>query len=219
MFIKAKYLLFDFDGVFADTEPFHYKAFASVCRKYGIRITWNEYKKKFIAYDDKDAFKNIFKMKRGKAPGGALLKKLLEEKSGIIKKMLPDVKPYEDAVEFIKELPSKIKCGIVSGALKSEILFLLKKFGIYNRFIFILSAEDLKIGKPSSYPYLYAFRILKKFDRAIKKNDVVVVEDSINGVISAKNAGFRVLAVTHTYPSGLLKANYVTGDLRSVRII
>ncbi|MCS7184692.1 MAG: HAD family phosphatase [bacterium] len=219
MTIEAKYILFDFDGVFADTEPFHYEAFKKTLNKYNIDITWKQYKEKYLAYDDKGAFMKIFLEIKHLKLNNKSIRKLIRQKSIFYNKIIHKIKPYNDAIEFIKKLHKNIKCAIVSGALKKEIEFLLKKFGIMDRFLFIVSADSIKEGKPSPYPYIFAFKELKKFIKNAKKKDVVVIEDSINGVISAKKAGFRVLAVAHTYKPQHLKADYVVRSLKHVKII
>ena len=54
-------IIFDFDGVILDSEGLHYKVFNQVLEKYKIYITWEDYQKRYIGYNDADALKAIFK--------------------------------------------------------------------------------------------------------------------------------------------------------------
>lgn len=202
---KYKVYFFDFDGVIADTELLHFDAFNKVLKKFNIKITKKEYFDEYLAYDDKGCFKKVFIKKLNKKLTTKKLQKLVDDKTKILMRQIKffGVKYYEDAIKFINYLYSNFESYlcIVSGALKQEIYFVLKKLKLYDKFSLIISAEDVKNGKPSPEPFIIAKKQLeKKTGKKFLKNEILVIEDSINGVKSAIKAGFDVVAVAHTYP-------------------
>ena len=57
-------IIFDFDGVIVDSEPWHHKAFNAVLETDHIHIEWDLYQKLYIGFDDRDALKTAFKKAR-----------------------------------------------------------------------------------------------------------------------------------------------------------
>src|SRR5206468_630002 len=92
--------------------------------------------------------------------------------------------------------------GIVSGALEHEIRFCLDRMGVADRVAFIVSAEMCVECKPNPEGYLLALRELGG-----ARDGVIVIEDSLAGIQSAKAAGLRCAAVAHSYtPDELTRA-------------
>jgi len=98
---------------------------------------------------------------------------------------------------------------VVSGALRAEIGRILKVAGIADRFRFVVAAEDTERCKPDPEGYVKAlerWNTLAPAGEALSANRCVVIEDSIAGVASAKAAGMRCVAVTHSYRADELSA-------------
>ena len=51
-------VFFDFDGVIVDSEPLHWRAFSRVLEPEGLAFGWDEYRRTYIGYDDRDVFRN-----------------------------------------------------------------------------------------------------------------------------------------------------------------
>ncbi len=203
-FKKIKCILFDFDGLIVDTEWVHYYAFNKLLKEYGIKISKQEYLNKYLAYDDKGCFKEVFQQKKGIRLTTKNLHNLVVKKTKILMAELKKgVKVYNDTLEFINWITQnypEIKLGIVSGALKHEINFILKKLKLTKKFSLIISSEDVKNGKPSAEPFIKAKKIMEKMlNTKFDKKEILVIEDAINGILSAKKAGLPTLAVAHTY--------------------
>ncbi len=217
-------IFFDFDGVIANTEWKHFAAFNKVLKPYSIKISKNEYLEEYLAYDDKGCFKKIFLDKIKKNLSNEELKFLINKKTKILMlELKKGFESYKDTIKFIKYTKKnfpEINFCIVSGALKQEIRYILKKLNLLDYFFVIISAEDVKNGKPSPEPFVLAKKICeKKLSKKFSFSKILVVEDSINGIKSALSAGFKVLAVAHTYSLEKLKqtkANFVVKNLAEV---
>ena len=202
--IKA--VIFDFDGVIADTEHVHYEAFKKVLNLNNYDLTENEYYSNYLAYDDKTFFKNFYKDNDLKL-SNKLLGQLLKDKSNRFDELIKDnLKIYPRVVEFIKDLSKGYILAIGSGALKKEIYKILEIIEIDSLFRVIVAADDVAECKPNSEVYN---KVLAKLnnnqDSRIKADECIVVEDSVFGIQAAKSAGMKCVAVTNSYPKEKLK--------------
>ena len=80
-----------------------------------------------------------------------------------------------------------------------EILHILSLAGLEDCFRAIISADDVRFGKPHPEPFLRAHEKLREMDRSLERSECVAVEDSIGGIDSAHEAGMRCLAIAHSY--------------------
>ena len=76
---------------------------------------------------------------------------------------------------------------------------ILTEAGLHGMFTAIVTAEDVKFGKPHPEPFLRAFEKLKEREPSLKVSECVAIEDSIGGIQSAHKAGMRCVAVAHSY--------------------
>jgi len=207
-------VIFDFDGIIVDSEPLHYRAFNEVIAPLDLKISWEEYCDTYIGFDDRDAFREIFKIHKKKY-GSRDVKKLIEQKAEIFQRYIAagEAKPLPGAVELIKSIPVRLPVALCSGALKSDVLPVIKKLGIENCFKIIVTAEDTPKSKPDPTPYKLALQQLTVANPA----SAVAIEDTPAGIQSAKGAGIKVLAVTNSYDSAYLQdADAVTDSLENV---
>jgi beta-phosphoglucomutase len=207
-------VIFDFDGIIVDSEPMHYKAFQAILQPLGIEFSWEEYCKTYIGFDDRDAFRAAFKQK-GEKVGARDVNKMIREKTAVFQQLIHEgeATPLPGAVELIKSIPRKLPIALCSGALREDILPILANLGIDNAFTVIVTADDTKKSKPDPAPYQLAMKKLELDDGAA----VIAIEDTPVGIISAKGAGLKVLAVTNSYDREfLLEADAVTDSLENI---
>jgi beta-phosphoglucomutase len=202
-----KAVIFDFDGVLVDSEQLHYQAFDEIFRPMGVQITIREYYDRFVGMTDEELFRLIDKEKNLHLPEQRM-RELFREKA-ILFKHLASTKAaiIEGVPQFLKMLAdNKIPMAICSGALLEEIEMILKGAGLRNYFDVIVSAEQVKKGKPDPEGFLLALKLLnKKLLQTLKPKDCIVIEDSHWGLEAAKSAGMHPVAVTNTYSADNLK--------------
>lgn len=207
-------IIFDFDGIIVDSEPMHYQAFQRVLEPLGKGFTWEEYCETYIGFDDRDAFRQAFIAKR-KGICAKDLKDMINEKAKVFQQLIHDggATPLPGAIELIKSIPRKLPIALCSGALLEDILPILGNLGIDNSFSAIVTAEDTEKSKPDPAPYNLALEKLGVNNAAT----TIAIEDTPAGIVSAKSAGLKVLAVTNSYDREyLMEADAVTDSLENV---
>jgi beta-phosphoglucomutase len=207
-------VIFDFDGIIVDSEPMHYEAFQRALEPHGIGYSWEEYCEIYIGFDDRDGFRAAFEQ-HGKNVPSDELQILIEEKAKIFQQLIREgqAKPLPGAVELIKSIPRKLPVALCSGALREDILPILSTLNIEDAFREIVTAEDTPVSKPDPAPYKLAIEKLGLDDPA----SAIAIEDTPAGILSAKGAGLKVLAVTNSYDREyLIEADAVTDSLETV---
>jgi beta-phosphoglucomutase len=124
-------------------------------------------------------------------------------------------------VEFVMAVSQKFPLAMASGALRDEVKLMIGAAGIDSFFDVIVAAEDVVNGKPAPDAYLKALAGLnaKHPDRGIRPGECLVVEDSKHGLLSARAAGMKCVAVTTTYTAEeLAAADKVVPVLTAVRV-
>ena len=124
-----------------------------------------------------------------------------------------DLPQLPGAVEAIERLGARWPLGLASSSNREIIDVVLGRMGVAERFAATVSSEEVARGKPSPDVWLEALRQLGVEDAS----SAVAIEDSRNGIRSAKDAGMRVIAIPNPhYPPGdeaLALADRVVDDL------
>jgi len=205
--IKA--VIFDFDGIIVDSERLHWAAFNKVLEPLGKIISWPDYIKIFIGFDDRDTFRHAL-------PGLAEqeLYRMITQKAAAFQELLESdgAAALPGAVDLIKHLSGNIPLAICSGALRADILPILGCLGIENAFDAIVTADETHISKPDPAPYKLA-------SKKLGVTSGLAIEDTQAGIASAKGAGLKVLAVTNSYPAeALTQADAVIASLEGLTL-
>ena len=211
-------VFFDFDGVIADTEPLHLRAYQAVLQADGIDLNKSEYYARYLGYDDVGLFDALAK-DRHISLSDEKIDEWVAAKSSIVEEMLSsDSILFPGAAACVRMFAERVPLAVASGALEPEIEIVLQQAGLRSSFAAIASASDGVRGKPAPDLYLLAMAKLKdRLPGAIDPAACIAIEDSRWGLEAAQRAGLRCVAVTHTYPAAELgKADRVVealGDL------
>jgi beta-phosphoglucomutase len=195
-------VVFDFDGVIANSEPLHFRAFREVLAEQGITLTEREYYDAYLGYDDVGAFRAIADH-QGRPFTDAGIGTLVARKAVVLEQLEHDGSLlFTGAREAIRRMAARGPIAIASGARRTEILRVLDHEGLTSMFRVVVAAEDTPLSKPAPAPYLLAVSLLAR-DTGLPLTgaDCVAVEDSRWGLESAQAAGLRTIGVTHSYPA------------------
>ena len=213
-------VFFDFDGVIADTEPLHLRAYQAVLQADGIDLNKAEYYARYLGYDDLGLFEALAK-DRHISLSDEKIEEWLVAKSCIIEEMLTsDAIVFPGAAACVKRLAEHAPLAIASGALEPEIEIVLEHAGLRSAFAAIASATDGVRGKPAPDLYLLAMaKLTGRLPDPFDPSSCIAIEDSHWGLEAARRAGLRCVAVTHTYPaSELEKADLIVDALSELTL-
>jgi len=206
---KTRAVIWDMDGVIADTAPYHFKAWQEVFRKRGVTITEDDFKRNFGQRNDR-----ITRIVLGTDISPDELESVATEKEeGFRNRAKNHLKPLPGAVELIKSLKEYgFLQALGSSAPPENVRLITRELKIESLFQAIVSGREVKEGNPSPLGFLLAAEKL-----GVEPKDCIVIEDAIAGGAAARKAGMRCLAVTNTNPRTSLKgADLIVDSLKEV---
>jgi HAD superfamily hydrolase (TIGR01509 family) len=213
-------IVFDFDGVIANSEPLHLMAFQQALAEDGLHLSASEYYERYLGYDDVGMFEALGR-DRGLSMQGGRVAELVARKGDRMQNLLHSGSVlFPGALEFIREAAAAVPIAIASGALRHEIDEIIEAAGVGDLFSTIVAAGDTPESKPSPAPYRLAFEQLRqRTGRPLDPRRSVAIEDSHWGLESARGAGLRLVGVTSSYAADELSgAELVVNGLGSLTL-
>jgi len=213
--VALRAVVFDFDGVIANSEPLHFRAMRDVLIAEGLSLTESDYYSKYLGFDDIGAFGAIA-ADRGLNWPERQIRRMVAKKAELLERLETGSSVlFPGAAEAIRRLSSAGPLAVASGAIRPEIDRVLAREGLSSCFMAIVAAGDTLASKPAPDPYLRAVALLSEcLATDIEPEECVAIEDSLWGLASARSAGLRTVAVTHTYAANALEgADAVIGHL------
>ena len=200
-------IISDFDGVIADSEPLHLAAFQSVLAEVGLSLTEQRYYESYVGYDDRTCFAAVA-ASAGRPLAEATIAALCERKAKrFVETMVRDLQGFDGGAEFFRAMARHCPLAICSGAVREEIVVMLRHLQLADCFGPIVSADDVSASKPDPEGYLLAMERLRAElgPPPLQAEACLVIEDTIYGIRAARAAGMAVVAVTHTAPAEQLQ--------------
>jgi beta-phosphoglucomutase family hydrolase len=205
-------VIFDMDGVIAETEYVHIEAEKQTMLKYGVRISEDELHE-YTGTTAKLMFTELIK----KYGLDATFEEMFKVKEKILFELMEKgIQPTKGVVDLLLELRKrKIKLAVASSSHRKMIEYVLKTLKITGLFESVVGAEDIERSKPDPEIFQVSAKRLE-----VKPEKCLVVEDSRLGVEAAKSAGMKCLGYVN--PSSgkqdLSKADIVTHDFRKLNV-
>lgn len=194
-------ILFDFDGVLADTEPVHYACWKQILRPFGIELDWGFYARECVGVSDRFMIERLAGTRKPPIPFDEIWRES-ERKQLMFRARLEAEPPFlPQTVSIVKTLASRYKLGVVSSSGRQEVEPPIERIGIRHCFEAFVCGREVPNLKPAPDPYLRAAQLLGA-------SKPLVVEDSDAGIASARAAGFDVLRVS--------RAESVARELRNL---
>jgi HAD superfamily hydrolase (TIGR01509 family) len=186
-------LIFDMDGLMVDTERLYFASERDVAARFGKEV--------------KDGV--LWKM-MGRKPVAAP-EKLLEMRDEIMRRKLrEDLRPMPGLERIVGDFHGTLRLAVATGATREFLDIVMDRLGLRDRFDVLQHSDDIVRGKPDPEIYVRTCSRL-----ALPPGDCAVLEDSENGVVAAKAAGCRVIAVPSEYSRthDFSRADFVAPDL------
>ncbi len=205
----SKAVIWDMDGVIADTALYHLKAWQEVFRERGVNFTEEDFRHTFGLRNE-----NIITTTLGEEISQHEIDAIDNEKEESFRHRIKQkIKPSPGVMELMTSLKERgFQMALASSAPIENIQLVIKTLGINDCFQTIICDRDVIEGKPSPQVFLLAAERL-----GVEPGDCIVIEDAVAGVTAAKRAGMYCLAVIGTHPRhSLAEADFVVDTLEAV---
>ena len=211
--MSLRAIVFDFDGVIANSEPIHFQAFRDVLAGEGLPLSERDYYDRYLGFDDVGVLRAV-----GVDTGR--IDDLVKQKAVRVEALERDVSVlFPGAAAAIRRLAASVPLAIASGSIGADIHRVLARENLAQFFAAVVSADDTSRSKPAPDPYLRAVACL---DAAcggrLAARECVAIEDSQWGLESARAAGLKTVGITHTYDADALTADLVIDALDRLEI-
>lgn len=184
---KLDLAIFDMDGLLLDTETISLSAWKKVFKNYNINIDTEKLFFTKILGSNETSIKNtiVETLKLYEKIFYDIIKSQVGESFNIVKEKGINIK--KGAVELLEFLNNKkIKKAVASSSIRKKVDLYLDKTNLKEKFDYIICGDEVENPKP--YPDLYN-NVCRQFNA--DKNNVIILEDSKNGLLSAKNANIE----------------------------
>ncbi len=209
---KLKTILFDMDGVVIDSEKLHLHAMGLTLEQHGIEYT-QSFLNGYVGRSDESFFRYVHE----NMDNSHSIEELIKEKNAFFEDLLKELEYVEGFTDFIQKVKTiKLQTGLVTSSSLFTVGKVDRQLKVTSFFDIVITEEDTPKHKPNPDPYLLALQNLEADNRS-----TLIIEDSINGIISGKAAGCRVAGITTSFDAETLRdagADYVIDSFSNLQI-
>ena len=218
-------IVFDFDGVLADTEPLHFRAMVTVARTVGIELGWAEYLARYVGYEDADALRLMLGLPIGvdaDRDDQRIEALRLRKAAAFAAEVDAGVQTFPGVLELAREAAAAgTPLAIASGATRREVDQVFRKLNITIAFDPIVTADRVAVSKPAPDSYRAALAgIARRQDvQSLDPAACVAIEDTATGLTAARAAGLRTLGfATSGSPDALRAADRIVTSMTTMTL-
>ncbi len=188
-------LIFDFDGLILDTEEPIYQSWAEVYAANGVPLPFEQWVKTVGSNNQEFHPQHHLEERLGRPLTQEEIERRIARRVELVlaKPLLPGVAELAHAAKA-----QGMKVGVASSSSRDWVRGHLERLGILDLFDCLCSRNDVEHVKPEPDLYLAVLACL-----GVNADEAVALEDSPNGIRSAKRAGLRCVAVPNPITAGL----------------
>jgi HAD superfamily hydrolase (TIGR01509 family) len=207
-------VIFDLDGVIVDSEPIRYETYKQLFRKnYLIELP----EKMDSVLVGRTQMKNItYFLNKYNLKGN--VEELIRQRAVLLKKAFSkkeNIKPLAGLFTLLKNLQLyNFKLAIASSSSREYMNIILNQLHLNDVFNIIVSGDDVSNSKPDPEIFIQAANKLNK-----KRENCVIIEDSLHGITAEKVANIKVIAITSCFSREQLNsADLIVDDLSQISL-
>lgn len=185
-------VLFDLDDLLSDTESLHCRAYQAVLRQHGVDLSEQQYHEHWVRQGLGVA---DYLRDRGLALDPTALRKAKAVEYALLVESC--CQPMPGAMDLLDRLRVRKTLGLASSAYADAVEAVLAKLRIADRFECIVTGNQVRRLKPFPDIFLEAARRL-----GVRPDQCVVIEDAEKGVLAARAAGMKCIAVPSPRTAG-----------------
>lgn len=189
-------ILFDLDGVVIDSEPVHEEAKRIVFARHGIEVPDSL----FDQYKGKTDWDIVAHVVHEYANGKITVDELLAQKQQAFRELASKVPLVPGALDFIRAAKQVYRLALTTSSTPRNQGIAFDQFDLWQYFETIVTAVDITRPKPDPEPYLITCKKLN-----VSPDACLVIEDSVNGVLSGRTAGCTVAGLTTSFSAEALE--------------
>jgi len=188
---RIQAIVFDMDGLMVDTEKLYFEVESALARKYGKTFT-REVMRAMMGTKGVDSFR-IFQEQLGIDEDPEVLLEFREE--GYNRLLHEKLEPMP-GLFLLLELAEQYRYrkAIATSSPVSQMNFIIDQLGVRKFFELLVSGDEVEQGKP--HPEIYQ-KVSGRL--GLRSDQCLVLEDTENGVRSAKGAGMYCIAVPNEF--------------------
>jgi len=179
--------LFDLDGTLVDSERENIESVVRAARRHGAELSDDE-RRFVIGHSWNEIYEMIARNHSLSVPMTRLIAEAVEEKRALL--AASGYRALPGAVDAVKRFARTSKLAVVTGASTAEATDALVGIAVTGHIAALIAAEDYTHGKPSPEPYQKAIARL-----GVSAARSIAIEDATPGILSARAAGAKVIAV------------------------
>jgi len=188
-------IVFDFDGVIADTEPLHFAAFAEALSQFDVPLSRETYFSRYLGLRDEEILRRLLADERRRLTFEQTSRLLGAKDAAYGRRIERGIDLAPGAAGLIRRASQRYSLAICSGSKRDEIEQILRQADLLRPFEVIVAAEDVTSSKPDPAGYALTLRRLQACMSGLRAEQCLAIEDSPAGVTAAKGAGMRVVAI------------------------
>ncbi len=187
-FYEKRAFIFDMDGTLVDNMYFHTEAWGKLLAENGIEMNAHDFLVKTAGKTNREILPTVF---------GEISDERIEELGRRKEKLyqelfLPERKTVEGAIGFLEEARDLgIKLAVSTAAPLGNVEFILDGLDLRRFFQAVVTAADVKEGKPNPEIFLKSAEKLK-----VEPHNCLVFEDAVSGFEAAHRAGMKSIGIT-----------------------
>jgi len=183
----------------------HFRGIAEVLAQEGIELQREDYFRRLIHLTDRECFEMLLR-EQGRRPSPEMVAAMVERKARRYLELIHGADLlYPAAHRFVCNCAARFPLALATGTLGHEAELILRQMELAERFLAVVSADDVERGKPDPAPFRLALaRLNQQLEQTVAAARCLVIEDTAAGIEAAHAAGMKVLAIAHTVPQEML---------------
>ena len=182
-------VIFDLDGVLADSEPWWNKIDAQLLGDYGIEYR-GEHHREVLGVNYQLAIEFYKKTFGITAPTEELMRRRGEIATDFFAHRIGLFPHVKEVLKELRQMKPPMRLGLATSSVSASARPFLDRHQLMKYFEVIITGDEVERGKPHPDIYLRAADRLR-----VAPNECLVIEDSLSGVAAGKAAGMRVAAI------------------------